>query len=115
MQRRFLLAMCLAFGAIAARPAHTQDDQKAFTPQQLDQILAPIALYSDSLLSQMLMAASYPIEIVEAARWVKANPNVKGEAAVQAVQGQTWDVSVKSLVAFPSALMQLNDHLDSTR
>lgn len=115
MRRRFLLAMCLAVGAVVARPIRAQDDRKTFTPQQLDQILAPIALYSDSLLSQMLMAASYPIEIVEAARWVKANPNLKGEAAVQAVQNQTWDVSVKSLVAFPSALMQLNDHLDWTQ
>jgi hypothetical protein len=115
MRRRFLLAMCLSVGVTMARPTRAQDDRKAFTPQQLDQILAPIALYSDALLSQVLMAASYPIEIVEAARWVKANPNVTGEAAVQAVQNQTWDVSVKSLVAFPSALMQLNDHLDWTQ
>lgn len=116
MKRRSWLVMSVALLALAGiRPARAQDDRKAFSPQELDQILAPIALYPDSLLSQMLMAASYPIEIVEAARWVKANPQVKGDAAIVAVQNQTWDVSVKSLVAFPSALMQLNDHLDWTQ
>jgi hypothetical protein len=115
MRRRFLLAMCLVFGATMARPARAQDDRKSFSPEQLDQILAPIALYPDSLLSQVLMATSYPIEIVEAARWSKANPQVKGDAAVAAVKDQSWDVSVKSLVAFPAALMQLNDHLDWTQ
>lgn len=117
MKRRTLLAMSAVLLALAGmRPVRAQQsDRKTFSPQELDQILAPIALYSDSLLSQMLMATTYPIEVVEAARWVNANPNVKGEAAVQAVQNQTWDVSVKSLVAFPSALMQLNDHLDWTQ
>src|SRR5229473_2723444 len=116
MNRRTLLALSttlLAFGM--ARPAGAQDDMKTFKPQELDQILAPIALYPDSLLSQVLMAASYPLEIVEAARWSKASPALKGDAAVTAVKDQTWDVSVKSLVAFPSVLMQLNDHLDWTQ
>ncbi|MFO1162887.1 MAG: DUF3300 domain-containing protein [Reyranellaceae bacterium] len=116
MKRRALLAMSVALLALAGmRPIRAQTDKKPFSPQELDQILAPIALYSDALLAQVLMAASYPIEIVEAARWSKANPQVKGEAAVAAVQNQTWDVSVKSLVAFPSALMMLNDHLDWTQ
>ena len=78
-------------------------------------MLAPIALYDDALLSQVLMAASYPLEIVEAARWSQANPNLKGDAAVSAVADKTWDVSVKSLVAFPSVLKQLSDHLDWTQ
>ena len=78
-------------------------------------MLAPIALYDDALLSQVLMAASYPLEIVEAARWSQANPNLKGDAAVNAVADKTWDVSVKSLVAFPSVLKQLSDHLDWTQ
>ena len=77
--------------------------------------MAPIALYDDALLSQVLMAASYPLEIVEAARWSQANPNLKGDAAVSAVADKTWDVSVKSLVAFPSVLKQLNEHLDWTQ
>jgi hypothetical protein len=61
-----------------------------------------------ALLSQTLIATSYPLEIVEAARWSKANPNFKGDAAVTAVKDQSWDVSIKSLVAFPAVLMQLN-------
>jgi hypothetical protein len=113
MKRRALLALMLAAGI--ARIASAQDDKKTFTPAELDQILAPIALYPDPLLSQVLMATSYPLEIVEAARWSKANPNLKGDAAVTAVNDQTWDLSVKSLVAFPAVLMQLSDHLDWTQ
>src|SRR5262245_8375609 len=116
MNRRRLLAFSVALLALGmARAARAQTEQKKFSPQELDQILAAIAPYPDSLLSQTLIAASYPLEIVEAARWLKANPNVKGDAAVAAVKDQTWDVSVKSLVAFPPVLMQLNDHLDWTQ
>jgi hypothetical protein len=116
MNRRSLLAIATALlGLGMARATRAQNEQKRFSPQELDQILAPIALYPDSLLSQTLIAASYPLEIVEAARWSKANPNLKGEAAVTAVKEQSWDVSVKSLVAFPAVLMPLNDHLDWTQ
>lgn len=96
-------------------PAAPQDDKKTLKPEELDQILAPIALYPDSLLSQILMATGYPLEIVEAARWSKANPTLKGDAAVAAVKDKSWDVSVKSLVAFPSVLTQLSDHLEWTQ
>jgi hypothetical protein len=116
MDRRTLLAlpaMLLTLGLV--NTVRGQNDRKSFTPQELDQILAPIALYPDSLLSQVLVAATYPIEIVEAARWSKASPALQGDAAVTAVKDQTWDVSVKSLVAFPAVLMQLNDHLDWTQ
>jgi hypothetical protein len=58
------------------------------------------------------MASTYPLEIVEAARWSKANPALKGDAAVAAVKDKSWDVSVKSLVAFPQVLSQLSDNLD---
>ena len=103
-RRRKMLALSLAALTIVALPAHAQTEPKPFSPEELDQMLAPIALYDDALLSQVLMAASYPLEIVEAARWSKANPNLKGDAAVTAVADKTWDVSVKSLVAFPSVL-----------
>jgi hypothetical protein len=116
MDRRTLLVLSALFACGLVRPSLAQQgDRKPFTPAELDQILAPIALYDDSLLAQVLMAASYPLEIVEASRWLKANPALKGDAAVAAVKDQTWDVSVKSLVAFPPALMQLNDHLDWTQ
>jgi hypothetical protein len=116
MQRRTLLALSMAMLALDAVRATAQDSgKKPFKPEELDQMLAPVALYPDSLLSQVLMAATYPLEIVEAARWSKANPTLKGDAAVAAVKDKTWDVSVKSLVAFPDVLAQMSEHLDWTQ
>jgi hypothetical protein len=86
-----------------------------FKPEEVEALVAPVALYPDSVLAQVLMASTYPLEIVHAARWVKANPNLKGDAAVQAVQNQTWDISVKSLVAFPQILEPMSDKLDWTQ
>ncbi|WP_321787009.1 DUF3300 domain-containing protein [Paraburkholderia sp. J94] len=86
-----------------------------FKPEELDALVAPIALYPDSLLAQVLMASTYPLEIVHAARWVKANPNVKGDDAVKAVQNEPWDTSVKSMVAFPQILEPMNDKIDWTQ
>src|SRR5207342_2319513 len=114
-RRREMLALSLAALTIVALPAQAQTEPKPFSPEELDQMLAPIALYDDALLSQVLMAAGYPLEIVEAERWSRAYPNLKGDAAVTAVADKTWDVSVKSLVAFPSVLKQLSDHLDWTQ
>lgn len=114
MQRRSLMtALAAVLAASVARGALAQDTSKpSFTPEQLDQMLAPIALYPDAVLAQTLMAASYPLEVVEAARWAKANPSLKGDAAVAAVKDKSWDVSVKSLAAFPQILIQLSDNLD---
>lgn len=86
-----------------------------FTAAQLDQLLAPIALYPDDLLAQLLMAASYPLEVVEAARWSKDNPSLMGDAALAAVKDKGWDVSVMSLVAFPQVLAMMNSKLDWTQ
>jgi hypothetical protein len=88
--------------------------QSNFTQPELDQMLAPIALYPDALLSQMLMAATYPNEVVAAANWSKANPGYKGEAAVKAVEGQQWDISVKSLLPFPNVLSTMATKIDWT-
>jgi hypothetical protein len=81
----------------------------------LDSLLAPIALYPDQLLSQVLMASTYPLEIVSADRWVKANPNLKDKALEDALQQQTWDPSVKSLAVFPQVLAMMSDKLDWTQ
>src|SRR5690349_24971249 len=70
-----------------------------FKKEELEQILAPIALYPDALLAQIFMASTYPLEIVEAASWSKAHPEVKGDGDAGAVQDQTWDPSGKSRVA----------------
>ena len=112
---RPLFTMLLAFAAATGGVAQTQGEPPPFKPEEIEALVAPIALYPDSLLSQVLMASTYPLEIVQAARWVKANPNVKGDAAVKAVESQTWDVSVKSLVAFPQALEPMNEKLDWTQ
>jgi hypothetical protein len=116
MKRRALLAASILLLAIGrARPVGAQTDKPKFKPEELDQMLAPVALYPDALLSQILMAAGYPLEVVDAARWSKANPTLKGDAAVTAVKDKEWDVSVKSLVAFPDVLSQMNEHLDWTQ
>ncbi|WP_095053978.1 DUF3300 domain-containing protein [Pseudomonas sp. Irchel s3b2] len=78
-----------------------------FTQEQLDQMLAPIALYPDPLLAQVLMATTYPGEVVEAVTWSKAHPDAKGDDAVKQVANQPWDPSVQALVAFPQVLATL--------
>lgn len=95
--------------------ASAQQENPAFSQAELDQMLAPITLYPDVLLSQILVAATYPLEVVEAARWSAANPGLEGEQAVTAVEHQAWDPSVKALVAFPSVLDRMNEDLNWTR
>ena len=82
---------------------------------QLDALLAPIALYPDELLTQVLMASTYPLEVVEAARFVKANPVLTGQALDDALKDKTWDPSVLSLVPFPQVLDMMNDKLEWTQ
>ena len=97
--------------------SHAQDAAQPapFKAEEIEQLVAPIALYPDALVAQILMASTYPLEIVSAARWSKANPNVKGKALEDAMQKQTWEASVKSLAAFPQVLTMLNDKLDMTQ
>ena len=86
-----------------------------FRPEEIEQLVAPIALYPDALLAQILMASTYPLEVVEAARWAKANPKLKDRALEDALQTQPWDASVKSLTAFPQVLTMMNEKLDLTQ
>lgn len=86
-----------------------------FKPEELEQIVAPIALYPDALLAQVFMASTYPLEIVQAARWSKEHPEVKGDAVAGEMEKQTWDPSVKSLVAFPDVLTMMNEKIDWTQ
>ncbi|WP_064594132.1 DUF3300 domain-containing protein [Pseudomonas sp. DR 5-09] len=97
-----------AADAPAAQAAATVPAKDAvFTTEQLDQMLASIALYPDPLLAQVLMAATYPGEVAEAVTWSKAHPDAKGDDAVKQVASQTWDPSVQALVAFPQVLATL--------
>ncbi|MDM0117944.1 DUF3300 domain-containing protein [Variovorax sp. J22R133] len=86
--------------------------ESTFSQAQLDQMMAPIALYPDALLSQVLMAATYPAEVADAARWSKTHSKESGDAAVKAVQSESWDASVKSLVAFPQVIQMMGDKPD---
>ncbi|MGC1659311.1 MAG: DUF3300 domain-containing protein [Candidatus Acidiferrales bacterium] len=84
------------------------------TPEQLQQLVAPIALYPDSLVAQVLAASTFPEEVVEADRWVQAHPDLQGDALGQAVDQQSWDPSVKALAAFPSVLGNMDKNLSWT-
>jgi hypothetical protein len=110
------LALLLAAppGGIMAQ-GQDSGGQPTFRQEELDQMLAPIALYPDDLLAQVLMAATYPLEVVQAARWVQANPSLSGDQLAAALEQQDWDPSVKSLVNFPSVLQMLNDRLEWTQ
>src|SRR5512134_2906050 len=95
--------------------AQPEAQAKAFSQEQLDQLLAPVALYPDSLLTQLLMASTYPLEVVKANNWVKQNKDLKGDALTKALEKQEWDPSVKSLVNFPQVLQMMSDKLDWTQ
>jgi hypothetical protein len=115
-----MLAPALALGQSTPPPAATpppsaapqRSASAAFSKEQLEQLVAPIALYPDALLSQVLMAATYPVDVALAAKWSKANKDMKGDAAVQAVQNQPWDPAVQALAAFPEVLQPMGDQPD---
>ncbi|MGN6460961.1 MAG: DUF3300 domain-containing protein, partial [Pseudolabrys sp.] len=117
------IALLLPMGGLQAQPSTPPQniqppsqaaDQQLLTNQQLDQLVAPVALYPDALLSEILMASTYPLEIVEAARWLNNNKSLQGDALKNSVEKQSWDNSVKSLIATPDALNMLNTNLDWT-
>ncbi len=85
-----------------------------FSQEELAQMLAPIALYPDVLLTQVLMASTYPIEVIQADRWVKKNPEVKGQALDDALLTEDWDPSVKALCHFPSVLALMSEQIFET-
>jgi len=99
-----------------AEPAPAQPAAQNFTTAQLDQLVAPIALYPDPLLSQVLMASTYPLEVVEAAHWVRepANRSLTGDALTEALKNQNWDPSVMALVPFPRVLAVMADRVQWT-
>src|SRR5215469_9578963 len=113
------LLLTLPQAAFAQTPPPAQPAsapaQQMLNEAQLDSLVAPIALYPDPLLAEILMASTYPLEVVEADRWVKANKNLKGDALKTAVDQQTWDDSVKSLAATPSVLDMMSTQLSWTQ
>ena len=92
-----------------------QPQQQPLTQQELAQLVAPIALYPDALLAQVLTASTYPLEVAMAARWSEKNPNLKGAALEDAMQKEPWDPSVKGLTSVPQVLAMMNEKLDWTQ
>ncbi len=88
-------------------PVESAAPAPLLTPAQLDDLVAPIALYPDALLSQVLVASTYPLEIVEASQWLQQNRNLQGQQLVDAARQQNWDPSIQALVAFPDVLGRL--------
>lgn len=112
IMRNFLVGL-LALLVLGVLPADAQTEGGEATPQEeLDQLLAPIALYPDQLLTQILIAATYPMDVVEAADLVRRNPNLNVEILDQVLEEKNWDPSVKSLAAFPQVLAMMNDQFD---
>ena len=110
--------ICLLISLMVAPPwvlAQASDDEKGFKQDELAQMLAPVALYPDDLLTQLLIASTYPLEIVQAARWATKNKDLKGDALTEALEKQDWDPSVKSLVNFPDVLSKMNENLEWTQ
>ncbi|HLJ62982.1 MAG TPA: DUF3300 domain-containing protein, partial [Stellaceae bacterium] len=129
MMKRLVIVLLAAFGMVflaasglsgvalaqdqAGAPPPAPQGPPAFTPQQLDQLLAPVALYPDPLLTQILAASTYPLEVVEAARWLgdPNNAQLRGDALTAALAAQDWDPSVKSLIPFPQTIQMMNKDL----
>ena len=109
-----VLIGCVPLGAMAQQPA-TAPTQPLLKPAELDQLVAPIALHPDPLLSEILIASTYPLEVVQADRWAKSNKTLKGDALTAALAKQGWDDSVKSLIQVPSVLDMMSQQLDWTQ
>jgi hypothetical protein len=120
MKRKMFLmrGMVWLMAALLTSPPLLIAQQESTPPlkqEELEQILAPIALHPDPLISQILMASTYPLEVVQADRWAKQNASLQGDAQTAALEKQEWDPSVKSLVAFPQVLTMMSEKLDWTQ
>ena len=119
--RHLALLLSLILSASAPPLALAQQDtvaaveaQPPLDAGQLEQLVAPIALYPDPLLAEVLMASTYPLEVVQADRFAKTNKDLKAEKLDAALAGQDWDASIKTLVATPSVLAMMSEQLDWT-
>jgi hypothetical protein len=110
-----IITLLVMPAGIMAQDAGDSDQAYKFSKEELTQMLAPIALYPDALTAQVLMASTYPLEVVEADRWRSQNMQLKGDELDNALQDKNWDPSVKSLCHFPDILKSMSDKLDQTR
>src|SRR6478609_3893007 len=95
-------------------PSTSQTETKRIPPDQLDSLVAPIALYPDPLLAQVLAASTYPLEIVQLQQWMEKHPDLKGEALASAVEKEKWDPSVQAMAALPEVIKRLGDDIKWT-
>src|SRR6476661_5875930 len=111
------IAACLIAALALVQFAHAQDAKEPapFKKEQIEQLVAPIALYPDALVAQVLMASTYPLEVVEAARWVEQNPSLTGAALEEGLKQNEWDPSVKALCGIPTVLKRMNDNIAWTK
>jgi hypothetical protein len=110
----FCVTLVLQFSAGAPLVAQEQSvpsPSQLLSPDQLDNLVAPIALYPDALLSQVLVASTYPLELVEAGQWLQQNQNLEGPQLVDAARQQNWDPSIQALVVFPDVIDRLNSNI----
>src|SRR6201993_1152956 len=110
----FVSLLLVPMPALAQTQQTPASNTQLLKPQELDQLVAPIALYPDNLLAQILMASAYPLDIVQAERWLKSHKNLKGDQLKAAIAKEDWDDSVKSLMATPDVLAMMNDKIDWT-
>jgi uncharacterized membrane protein YgcG len=108
------LAMPSGLMAQGAKEEAAKQEGPSFRPEEIDQVVAPIALYPDNLLAQVLAASTYPLEIVQAARFVQQNKDLKGEKLMAASKDKDWDPSVKAMLEFPDVLLMMNEKLEWT-
>ncbi|MCM2266002.1 MAG: DUF3300 domain-containing protein [Desulfuromonadales bacterium] len=115
----FVLPVALFLLALTPQPAQARNagdpaSNEQFSREELAQMLGPIALYPDKLLSQILMASTYPLEVIEADRWVKKNQKLSGDALDRALLDQEWDPSVKEISHFPAILALMSERITET-
>jgi hypothetical protein len=119
-QMVMVLFLCMSLAvppglmAQGAKEQTAEEEGPLFRPEEIDQLMAPIALYPDSLLAQILAASTYPLEIVQEARFVEQNKELKGEKLMAAAKDKDWDPSVKAMLEFPDVLLMMNEKLEWT-
>jgi hypothetical protein len=106
------LALMLAAPSVPRAQQPRSADSRPFKPEELEQIVAPIVQYPDPLLAQIFMASTYPLEVIQAARFAKANPSLKGDALNEELKKHNWDGSVKALVSFPQIIEMMDSRLE---
>jgi len=115
MFKQLALGMLFALAVSGLNAEEQISEVEPFSQAELEQILAPIALYPDTVLSHILIAATYPLEVIQAERWTQKNSDITGSNAVEAVENENWDPSIKALVAFPQVLKRLSENLEWTQ